>query len=379
MKKFWPLLVLVTVILVTSITHYVQFTNAQYKEPIATLTAIQGDATLLDDVLMKGSFDNRPTYASFEIRQGSIYPTSRSFMNATNPLFVPLMDKYGTFMRGKMYNTGQFYEAANGVVYVESMGEHMSKTIDVTIETFLNDEEAAFAFTIPTEQPISWTTTQRITMQQQTLYILISVMFEDGTETLYGVEVDGSTQQLIEAKQLIEVNDRYDGSGFLTTANDALTIQHEDYFVYTTGTYVSTNDEDYTVAEEHVHVWNTVTNTHTSFTLPTELNGEDRRIIVYQNLLLVIFIQDGQLNVARYNLDTQQWLTPIVVDAGSDVLPTASLSVSTSSKHVYMSATTIDGPIVSILDPTKGSVAYIGHVTSEVENRLTMSLYYVVE
>lgn len=381
MKKFWPLLLIGLLALATWTTHYVQMISAETNKPLATFETIQGDEAYLKNVALEGSFDNRWTYARLVIEDGKLFPRSQGLLQTrTAIIFEDLIKKHRSFMRGKTLNTSQFYVHNDTIAYIENMGESGATHIDVTFASE-GDYNTSFTVDVPVDKPIAWTYTYDVTLQGNMAYALADVMFSDGSEALYSIELNMEDGTLVQAERLFEAVDEGEIDYFISLIGDSYSIHHEDYFVYMTGNFDPEADNSYGVrSDSEIRVWNTLTNTKSEFTLPEHLQNivEGNRIIVKDNLLLFSMIDKDQFITERYNLDTNKWLEPIVITIDGEMTPEASFSFLSAEQYVYGALRTTEGTLITILDPQAGSVLYTGKMIAQNPSDI-LSIYYAIE
>lgn len=376
MKKFWPLITLLALIIGTFGTHYIQFADAKQQQPMATFTTVSGSVSHLENVRIQGSLDYSSSSGAFDIRNGEMFPLARSVLiNEPSYAFKRLQQQYGSFMRGKAMDMSHFHEDAAGLFYMNSEANNTDATITIHVSSYRDGKEDTFSVTLHDKIGISWTTVQRITRQDDVLYAVVSVMYENGTEALYAVEVELATQSLLQAKLLEQTEVSEDYSYYISMLNDTNSLQEERYFAYRIGSYAYNNEVGVEHNEQTIHIWDTAQNTFT--TVPLQEIGvfEEQHFVIHQQLLLALNIENEQVVLNRYDLQQQAWLSPMIVETASTVI--SSFSVTTSAQYVYIASATEQGQVLSIVDALNGQTSYVGMSKGLDTKRLRLSLYEV--
>lgn len=380
MKQFRALIVALLIIALAWTVHYVQLASAKNDDTVATIQTISGDEQLLHDVFIEGAFDNYYNYSPFIIRDGVIEPQASSpmFTRPTPQLFQQLMAEETSFMRGKQQNPQQFYkDQANDVLlYVNTESQYSDSVITISGERLQAGKSTTFSVEAPVDGNMSWATTIRSTLQGDTLYTFISVRYDNDTERLYKATIQLEEQKLVTFESVFEAASTDRVHRFITSANDPLSIDSNQYIAYMTGEqHYDENQENPTVAAQAVHVFNAVTNETATIALGDDFAFDERRIVVQNEFLLMTSIHEGQLHVERYNLDTKKWLSPMAITAPTDILPQAYFSMTLANDLVYALANTEDGQIIVVLDAATGEVGYLGAIESKLQSMMLNMTY----
>lgn len=125
LKRFWKLIALSLVIIIVLVTYFIYTSLVVAKQfPELTLKTIDGDKSVMNDVLLVGEYDGKSNYSTVTVStEGSVYRGQMSFFeNLESPFAInnatKLKEKYRNFMRGKWIYTGNFFENDEFVAYV---------------------------------------------------------------------------------------------------------------------------------------------------------------------------------------------------------------------------------------------------------------------
>lgn len=125
LKRFWKLIALSLVIITVLVTYFIYTSLVVAKQfPELTLKTIDGDKSVMNDVLLVGEYDGKSNYSAVTVStEGSVYRGQMSFFeNLESPFAInnatKLKEKYRNFMRGKWIYTGNFFENDEFVAYV---------------------------------------------------------------------------------------------------------------------------------------------------------------------------------------------------------------------------------------------------------------------
>lgn len=135
LKRFWKLIALSLVIITVLVTYFIYTSLVVAKQfPELTLKTIDGDKSVMNDVLLVGEYDGKSNYSAVTVStEGSVYRGQMSFFeNLESPFAInnatKLKEKYRNFMRGKWIYTGNFFENDEFVAYVALSQHHRDYT-----------------------------------------------------------------------------------------------------------------------------------------------------------------------------------------------------------------------------------------------------------
>ncbi|MFB4167980.1 hypothetical protein [Virgibacillus sp. JSM 102003] len=159
MKRYWKLIGIVTIAVLTIGTFYVKSAFSANTYPEIVFEKVSGNEEELDSVIIDGSYRigrYGPGEGVQVTTDGSTYQGELSFFERMQNMYSPkmneLQNEYRNFMRGKSGNLSSFYEAKGTLVYVDIINQTLTESPSETefdIEVLDKDSNETVTFNVP--------------------------------------------------------------------------------------------------------------------------------------------------------------------------------------------------------------------------------------
>ncbi len=159
MKRYWKLIAITTIVVLTVGTFYINSALSANSYPEIVFEKVSGNEEELDTVVINGDY-RIGRYGSGESVQvttdGSTYQGELSFFERMQGRYSTelneLQDEYRNFMRGKSGNVSSFYEAKDTLAYVDIINQTLVESPSETefkIEVLDKDSNETVSFNVP--------------------------------------------------------------------------------------------------------------------------------------------------------------------------------------------------------------------------------------
>lgn len=377
MKKYWQLLLIAGIIVVTFTVHYIQVVNAKTKEYDFTFEKISGDDKYIDSLMFETSFEYGIGYNTLLISKDE-----STLIDSTHNLREPIMfqrliDEHKNFMRGKALNANNFFEDDTKLIYVKEpeegwkVKEGNTYSYEIDVLDKVKDEKTSFTIESQLKNRYNWVFYDDITVVDNELKLIVKQMDNDGSEKMYQVIIDLKKQQLLSETLLEEATTDDTTRRSIDSYNSYSNLGHEKYHVYSINSFdLKSPEQD--IFSRQFSALNTETNEITDIQLPEGLDQNMQSIEVDDNYLVIAYSTKEEIVIYRYNIGQQRWLEPITVPYSEKVLIPELNSTATLNGKFYVMTEVNSDFILKIFDIEKGTLLYEGKL---INNNMEQKYY----
>lgn len=377
MKKYWQLLLIAGIIVVTFTVHYIQVVNAKDKEYDFTFEKISGDDKYIDSLMFETSVEYGIGYNLLLISKDES-TLIESIHNRTVPImFQRLIDEHKSFMRGKAFIENNYFEDDTKLIYMNEpeegwkIKEGDTYSYEVDILDKVKDEKTSFTIESQLKNRYNWVFYNDITVVDNELKLIVKQMDNDGSEKMYQVIIDLKKQQLLSETLLEEATTDDTTRRSIDSYNSYSNLGHEKYHVYSINSFdLKSPEQD--IFSRQFSALNTETNEITDIQLPEGLGQNMQSIEVDDNYLVIAYSTKEEIVIYRYNIGQQRWLEPITVPYSEKVLiPELNSTAALNGKFYVMTEVNNDF-VLKIFDIEQGTLLYEGKL---INNNVKQKYY----
>ncbi|AMO86549.1 hypothetical protein B857_02009 [Solibacillus isronensis B3W22] len=385
MKKYWQLLLIAGIIVVTFTVHYIQVVNAKDKEYDFTFEKISGDDKYIDSLMFETSVEYGIGYNLLLISKDES-TLIESIHNRTVPIrFQRLIDEHKSFMRGKAFIENNYFEDDMKLIYMNEpeegwkIKEGDTYSYEVDILDKVKDEKTSFTIESQLKNRYNWVFYNDITVIDNELKLIVKQMDNDGSEKMYQVIIDLKKQQLLSETLLEEATTDDTTRRSIDSYNSYSNLGHEKYHVYSINSFdLKSPEQD--IFSRQFSALNTETNEITDIQLPEGLDQNMQSIEVDDNYLVIAYSTKEEIVIYRYNIGQQRWLEPITVPYSEKVLIPELNSTATLNGKFYVMTEVNSDFILKIFDIEQGTLLYEGKlINNNVEQKYYIHITDVYE
>ncbi|WP_085523909.1 hypothetical protein [Tuberibacillus sp. Marseille-P3662] len=211
MKKYWKVIT-ITVIAVLSIsTFYIQSAMSATDRPEFTLTKQKGDASLVKSMVIK-AYQQEPVYKRLNITtKGSKSYSDMSYLDQLNghhqPMIKELIKNHRGFMRGKDEIINDFYEdkqflAYAGVNYQTTDLSPRNFKFSIAILDKEENETTSYKLSVPNGSDFNYMTVEDVQVMNKKLKLITKNSSRNGIE-MHMYTFDIATNKLVADETII--------------------------------------------------------------------------------------------------------------------------------------------------------------------------------
>lgn len=320
MRRYWPSITLVTIILLVLGTFYLQSTFANSSNPSFHFSNISGNEEELESLVIHGTYPNDGMYERVKISKDETVYTSESILRnylSTHPEINRLQKEYRSFMRGKNHDLHFFFEDEGYVAYADVRVEYNFQgptdytfVIDVMDKTV--DERIKMDINVPNQDRFSYIWVQDVYVDNNKLQLVTEneLLGSNGTE-MYVYTFDLEKEKLIADNTLIEYsNNQPNTHTFISIINDQQKLSKETQLVFIkeTRSYADEGMETDNHSVHSLYTYDYVTNELKELVLLEEISSlmEPFNLIKAGNIVYVTTNKEDELQVLGYNVDSEE-------------------------------------------------------------------------
>lgn len=374
MKKYWQLLVIAGIIVATISVHYIQVVNATKQNFDFTFENISGDDKYIDSLVIEANLENGMVHHSVIIDKDETMLLDRYQFEYIPAQFQQLIDKHKNFMRGKEFNTTNYFEDDNKIIYVEepsgtwnlSEGDTYSYQIDLLNKA--DNKKVSFEVQSELKNKFNWITIMNIAVVNNEMKLLVRQIKNNGDEEVYVIIIDLKNQQLLSESLVDSVTNDENTRTSIDLHNSYYNLAQEKYNVYSLTSY-DPEKEGFNIIARQVHMLNMETNEVTPLPLPEGVDDEMQNAVVDNNYFIPVYISETDTMIYRYNIGQQRWLDPIIVPHPVAITDPSSNNIGAQNGKLYVMNETEKGNILQIIDIESGTILYEGILSANDEKQ----------
>lgn len=413
MKRYWKLISIVALIVLTIGTFYIQQSMANSSYPQFVIETKSGDESLIKPLEIDASYRNQGTWANLIISsKGSEYREDLSLLNEVfqsyqEPEIKRLQDEYRHFMRGKPGIASRFYEDDSHLIHVDvtqKVGFNSYEPRDFKFEIVALDksskDKTTFKLQVPDEHLYHFVDVVDIQLVDDKLLIVTrngtrvteNIEYQDFTTNMH-LYTFSITEETILKEETIEIDFSEINKEEMQMA-DMYTIINEDQLGPNQFILFALEMTEERMTEDGMYIYepvglqlvsyNVEANESIKLDLPEEYKEGYRPERMKDNYVYLSKNSDNQLDIIRFNVETNEVETKQTFD-----LPTVSMEATAefggiqggystikNDKVYYISTLKSDkiDATVFVGDIETGDILYEGTIEHD-PNTITPSKY----
>ena len=368
MKKYWSIIIIVTIIVATLATHYIQMASASNENYQVTFEKITGDERYINNLVIEGNIQSAMNYhySPFLLSNGEMKAQSYSFYERPMSLmYKRMIDEHKSFMRGKILDANRFYEDEEQLIYVSvpdnvwelTVGDELTYKVDILNKA--DDSVQSFTVENKLESLANWIILQHIELIGNDLKLITNHSSGNSNEEVHLTTVDLKSKQVTSDNVIETINSDESIRTSINFYYEYNNLASEKYLVYGISEY-DAKIERMNMLSQRFKMLNLETNEVEAFDVPKEMLADESRMVVRDHQFIRAGINDGKIIVNRYNLGHKEWMEPFVLEAPYEVLPLALFYIQSKNDKLYISAQAAEGQLLFIIDPESGATLYSG-------------------
>lgn len=382
MKRYWKLISLTAIIVLTIGTFYIQSSLAKSQYPNFFIETVRGDEAILNDLTVIGHYDEQEkegVRSEISVSGTSYTPNYLSYTDIllgafTGERIKQLQKKYRNFMRGKDMESN-FVEDDEVLVYADLKtdlsSEYRVKSATFEVDVLQKDSKNIGSFSVPIslEGTIDFLYILNVEMFDDTLQIITDRMIQkdDRFENQLTVtRLDLASGKLL-GEQKIDFSNT-EASTSIYPIVDGRKDSQSDYIIFSSNIYeeveVMYEEFDHEKVGEELIVYHVETDQQEVLELPAEVDlGFDVDSLIGDTIYLTKELED-ELQVVGYNIKSKQIETDYTIDLNQgpkDERVTAYIQGDYLSIVSPLKSTLVDAAI-KVGDVKTGEILYEGSI-----------------
>lgn len=401
MKRYWKIIAIVTVVVLTIGTFYIQSALSAGSHPEVIIKKESGNKEAVDPVVLQGSYQkvvNGPSDNITLTAKGSTFNDKQSFFerfrgfNSTE--IRELQDKYRSFMRGKSGNISSFYEEEDNLAYVDVVNQPVWESpsemeFDIEVLDKEQDETTSFTVPVPNRAMYSQVYVEDVQMIDGKLKVIThnylkqggKDRFNSGRKHLYSFDV--SKQDINGEEKIVSTEDEDKNlrthvtkmpESDRTGANDYVVFRKSQESVQpeATSNQSTVTEEPVNKSKQEYIVYDLETGEKKSLNLPEALPNKE--VLPYEGANLYFMVNsENNRKIVGYNMKSGKVEKKIKLPSNStDKMEGETHSiVKISNEKIYVLSTKVGQKItqgtqhISVIDINKGETLYRGEITTK--------------
>lgn len=392
MKKYWKLITLVTVVVLTIGTMYVGSAIEASKYPIFVIEHEQGNEAEVEQVMIDGQYEVGDDFISTRITaEGTTYHEPSSYIdNMLQEPHLPaemkhLQKEYYSFMRGKDEELNKYFEDQNYLVYVTinndyyaySKGHESKREFIIDVLDKQTNKTASFDVPIALGEQHDYINLQKIQLLNDQLKIFtvndyVTDVEQTGENEIHLYSVDIEKGKLI-SDDVIDFQAEYEGEDqyiSIYAIGNGGKAEPSKYIIYAIDVNADTNNDD-ELLERQLIAYNLETNKQEKIVLPEAYDEETHPLALSNSTLYFINESVDNIEVIGYDLDKDQIETKQTF-AIPEMEEGLTGSYMFENDKLYMAHPLEVGKVdsnITIGDPKSGEILYEGSIKLAPSNK----------
>ena len=211
MKKYWKLFILVLFTFSLLGIHYVQAGREMSDYLTLSLKTIHGDESVVQNRTFYGSYNQSSLYTFATVKlEGYTTPINSLFGmygSYFSPEIEPLVNQYRSFMRGKIYHPGYYYEDEERLLYVDipekNSSHKSSQPITFNVSSLTKSNGKQLKYTATTTQTFNYAHVEEVQFVDGYIKVIVSARKGNQNSILYVFTIDETKRTVIENMPLM--------------------------------------------------------------------------------------------------------------------------------------------------------------------------------
>lgn len=383
MMKYWKIIVISLVIVLTVGTFYYQAAKANKLDVAIQLETIKGNEEEIAHLHMNGYYYEGEVGHSFILtKDGATGSSNPSFFETLkNPSGSPIMQnyvkEYKSFMRGKEMNALKFCEDENRLIYVDikenarQLIQGNPLTLQVSILDKQTDEHSSFEVETKAEATYEWINIDDVYVENGKVKVFVTgyLLNYEGEEVRV-FTIDETDKEMVQ--QLLSSKREEGKTSSMRQLIDTHLLQNVNYSVYKENQYKaqSDNTEDgRELVSERLFIYNNSTDEVKEWSVPEELQQSVDSFVLHESSLILLVPTDTGLELYRYQIEQDEWETPKKIDIANYNDEDAVLFTRQIDGKLFVFNQSTGNTIMVIMDLTTDEVLYEGEITVEKDGK----------
>lgn len=401
MKRYWKILALCLVTLLTIGTFYIQSSLPAKGDVKIDFEKVSGNDNEVKNLTVYGEYMVGDRHQSLEITNEKTVNLSKEsfFYNVTNGFVSSnmkgLINQYRGFMRGKDLMDNYYFEDEKRLVYANIEGVNFFQeptgdyTFDIEVLNKKNKEITSIQLDVPDKEKISWLYVDEVQVINDELKVIAHSFEKDGKSELREFSFNINQQKLVNDKTIISATRGEKGRTELRIINNGQSMKPEKYLLIKKDTFEDKmvpsdggmNEvyaEQSLVASE-ILVYNIKTNEIKKLIVPEEiLPFIAQASTIFDSTLFVQSHSETGVEINRYDLEKEEWANKLIFDLGQTQNGDQGSFVKLMNGKIYMISSTKNGYIILVKDLKTGKSLYEGQleVNKLKESEKDYKLYF---
>ncbi|MEN1968148.1 hypothetical protein WMZ97_08735 [Lentibacillus sp. N15] len=321
MKRYWKLIVLVVVIVLTVGTFYIKQDSSIY--PKMVLQTKSGNEALVDHIRLEAYYYATASWDDMVdiTTKGAVYTGKQSFFkrleDENDPKIAHLKQDYRSFLRGKIRNAEMFAENKNVVVYANVEPEsYRYESTDFKLHTAIlnKQDKQQSSFSIPVNQDGKYSDiyVERVYLVDDQVKVLTQNMLAAGDTSddtdmrVYSLDIQSG--KMVDDETVVSGSDNSDAYEWLRVLSreNASNDETKDILIVKENNKVSPEDGEITYTESNVFYYDLQTDEHAEVALPKQLQQGTEVQSVHGTTLYFSKMKKNQLDIIAYDMKTKK-------------------------------------------------------------------------
>lgn len=401
MKRYWKILAICLVTLLTIGTFYIQSSLAAKGDVKIDFENVSGNAQEANNLTLYGDFIFGNRHQSLEItKEKTVNRSNESFYENVTKGFVGsnlrgLINQYKNFMRGKDFMDNYYFEDEKRLVYANIKGENFFQEptgdffFDIEVLNKKSGEITSIQLEVPDKEKYNWMYVEEVQVVNDGLKVITHCFVKEGNNELREFSFNINQQKLVNDKTIISATREEKGRTEVRIINNAQSMKPKNYLLIKKETFedkmVSSDggmNEVYTerslVASE-ILVYNIKTNQIKKLTAPEEiLTTIEQSSTIFDSILYVQSHSEMGVEINRYDLEKEEWINTLTFDLGQNQNVDQGSFIKLMNGKLYMISLVKNEYKISIKELKTGKSLYEGKlkVNKPKENEQDYKLYF---
>ncbi|MFJ7406478.1 MULTISPECIES: hypothetical protein [unclassified Lysinibacillus] len=388
MKKYWKMVVIFFVIVITVGVYYMQLAVASKNDVSFKIETISGDKEEIENLMFQANYQSGDSDRRLYItKDGSTPQIRHSIIAKLKDPFQTLMfqnyiEEHRNFMRGKVLFPSNFSENETHIIYAAppNNGQKViqGNLLILNIDLLDKKKNDSLSFEVSTTAQASYNfiVVNNIYKENGEIKILATGAPINGGEELLLYSVDVNNKKLLSVSILAKVESDKEIKSSLSKFKDNSKYQN-DYFVYIIEKYKDQyEDGGRNTISRQISLYNNKNNAQEELMIPEEMTPDFYRLMLREgDIFIPVYSSDG-LQLNRYNIEKKQWEKPLHFNLVSPVNDEREPFLQIANGKVYLAESVSNEHLFFIYDLYTGESLYEGKIIKENGENTDYTLHF---
>lgn len=334
MKRYWKLISIALIIVLTIGTFYIQQSSAKNSYPGFIIKTISGDESEIKPLEIDAAFIKEGIWTNMLISsEGTEYYEGLSIVNEvfnyySEPEIKRLHEEYRNFMRGKIGDPSKYYEDDNLLIYAYVDGDYgfsgyepSDFEFEIAVLDKDSNDKTTFKIPLPDQNRYHYVNVEDVQLVNNELIVVThnSIRFNDNLEyveddntEMHVYSFDIGEEKLLK-DEIIEFS-TLDKENLYVMSKYSLNNQNKmgsnPFIVFRSEIGKVPNEEEGYYSHEPVEIeliaYNLETNEQVKMDLSEEIEEGYRPETMEDHYMYLKKISDSQVDIIRYNVETNE-------------------------------------------------------------------------